>query len=102
VACKILITVLCHELKELGMSVILYGKSWKGACSGYPMHRIVCQKKLPHLLITLLSRSSLWGRTVSDDAGGKSVSDTSTSAGVKSTVIHTSVNIFEASKRDNL
>ena len=28
------------------------------------------------------------------------MSDTSTSAGVKSTVIHTSVNIFEASKRD--
>ena len=27
------------------------------------------------------------GRTVSDDAGGKSLSDTSTSAGVKSTVI---------------
>ena len=54
------------------------------------------------------------GRTVSDDAGhlmgGKSLSDTSTSVcgqcvgerstGVKSTVIHTSVNIFEASKRD--
>jgi hypothetical protein len=40
------------------------------------------------------------GRTVSDDAGGKSLSDTSTSAGVKSTVIHTSVNIFEESKRD--
>jgi hypothetical protein len=40
------------------------------------------------------------GRTVSDDAGGKSLSDTSTSAGVKSTVIHTSVNIFEVSKRD--
>ncbi len=39
-------------------------------------------------------------RTVSDDTGGKSLSDTSTSAGVKSTVIHTSVNIFEASKRD--
>jgi hypothetical protein len=34
------------------------------------------------------------GRTVSDDVGGKSLSDTSTSAGVKSTVIHTSVNIF--------
>ena len=41
------------------------------------------------------------GRTVSDDGGGKSLSDTSTSAGVKSTVIRTSVNIFEASKRDN-
>jgi hypothetical protein len=41
------------------------------------------------------------GRTVSDDAGGKSLSDTSTSAGVKSTVICTSVNIFEVSKRDN-
>ena len=40
------------------------------------------------------------GRTVSDDAGGKSLSDTSTSTGVKSTVIRTSVNIFEASKRD--
>ena len=40
------------------------------------------------------------GRTVSDDSGGKSLSDTSTSAGVKSTVIHTSVNIFEVSKRD--
>jgi len=39
-------------------------------------------------------------RTVSDDSGGKSLSDTSTSAGVKSTVIRTSVNIFEASKRD--
>ena len=32
------------------------------------------------------------GRTASDDAGGKSLSDTSTSAGVKSTVIHTNVN----------
>jgi hypothetical protein len=41
------------------------------------------------------------GRTVSDDVGGKSLSDTSTSAGVKSTVIHTGVNIFETSKRDN-
>ena len=41
------------------------------------------------------------GRTVSDDVGGKSLSDTSTSAGVKSTVIHTSVHIFEVSKRDN-
>jgi hypothetical protein len=40
------------------------------------------------------------GRTVSDDEGGKSLSDTSTSAGVKSTVMHTSVNIFEVSKRD--
>jgi hypothetical protein len=40
-------------------------------------------------------------RTVSDDAGGKSLSDTSTSAGVKSTVIHTSVNLFEVSKKDN-
>jgi hypothetical protein len=38
------------------------------------------------------------GRTVSDDAGGKYLSDTSTSAGVKSTAIHTSVNIFEESK----
>ncbi len=40
------------------------------------------------------------GRTVSDDTGGKSLSDVSTSAGVKSTVIRTSVNIFEVSKRD--
>ncbi len=40
------------------------------------------------------------GRTVSDDVGGKSLSDTSTSAGVKSTVIRASVNIFEVSKRD--
>ncbi len=40
------------------------------------------------------------GRTVSDDVGGKYLSDTSTSAGVKSTVIRTSVNIFEVSKRD--
>ena len=39
-------------------------------------------------------------RTVSDDSGGKSLSDASTSAGVKSTAIRTSVNIFEASKRD--
>ena len=39
-------------------------------------------------------------RTVSDDSGGKSLSDTSTSAGVMSTVIRTSVNIFEASKRN--
>ncbi len=38
-------------------------------------------------------------RTVSDDAGGKSLSDTSTSVGVNSTVIHTNVNIFEVSKR---
>ena len=41
------------------------------------------------------------GRTVSDDVGGKSLSDTSTSAGAKSTAIRTSVNIFEVSKRDN-
>jgi hypothetical protein len=51
------------------------------------------------------------GRTVWDDTGGKSLSDTSTSTrgqcvsdtstGVKSTVILTSVNIFEVSKRDN-
>jgi hypothetical protein len=40
------------------------------------------------------------GKTVTDDEGGKSLSDTSTSAGVKSTVIRTSVNIFETSKRD--
>ncbi len=50
------------------------------------------------------------GRTVSDDVGGKSLSHTSTSVcgqcvgesstGVKSTVIHTGVNIFETSKRD--
>ena len=40
------------------------------------------------------------GRTASDDVGGKSLSDTSTSAGEKSTVIRTSVNIFEVSKRD--
>jgi hypothetical protein len=40
------------------------------------------------------------GRTASDDVGGKSFSDTSTSAGAKSTAIHTSVNIFEESKRD--
>ena len=50
------------------------------------------------------------GRTVSDDAGGKSLSETSKSArgqcvgesstGVKSAVIRTSVNIFETSKRD--
>jgi hypothetical protein len=40
------------------------------------------------------------GKTVSDDTGGKSLSDTSTSAGVKSTVIRTSVIIFESSKRD--
>ena len=40
------------------------------------------------------------GSTVSDEAGGKSLSDTCTSAGVKSTVIRTSVNIFETSKRD--
>ena len=50
------------------------------------------------------------GRTVSDDAGGKSLSETSksvcgqcvgeNSTGAKSTVIHTSVNIFETSKRD--
>ncbi len=50
------------------------------------------------------------GRTVSDDTSGKSLSDTSTSScgqcvgesstGVKSTVIRTSVNIFEVSKRD--
>jgi hypothetical protein len=39
-------------------------------------------------------------RTVSDDSGGNSLSDTSTSAGAKSTVIRTSVNIFETSKRD--
>jgi hypothetical protein len=36
------------------------------------------------------------GRTVSDDSGGKCLSDTYTSVGVKSTVIHTSVNIFES------
>ena len=40
------------------------------------------------------------GRTASDHVGGKSLSDTSMSAGEKSTVIRTSVNIFEASKSD--
>ena len=40
------------------------------------------------------------GRTVSNHAGGKSLSDTSTSAGVQSTAIRTSVNIFEVSKSD--
>jgi hypothetical protein len=40
------------------------------------------------------------GKTVSDDVGGKSLIDTSTSVGVKSTTIRTSVNIFESSKRD--
>ncbi len=50
------------------------------------------------------------GRTVSDDAGGKSLSETSKSergqsvgersTGAKSTAIRTSVNIFEVSKRD--
>ncbi len=49
-------------------------------------------------------------RTVSDDAGGKSLSETSKSVcgqcvgerstGAKSTTIRTSVNIFETSKRD--
>ncbi len=52
------------------------------------------------------------GRTVSDDAGGKSLSETSksvcgqcvgeSSTGAKSTVIRTSVNIFEVSKRDKI
>ena len=52
------------------------------------------------------------GRTASDDSGGKSLSETSksgcgqcvgeNSTGVKSTVIHTSVNIFEVSKRDKI
>ncbi len=51
-------------------------------------------------------------RTASDDAGGKSLSETSksvrgqcvgeSSTGAKSTVIRTSVNIFEASKRDKI
>ncbi len=50
------------------------------------------------------------GRTTSDDVGGKSLSDTSTSTrgqcvgeistGAKSTVICTSVNMFEVCKRD--
>ena len=40
------------------------------------------------------------GRTVSDHAGGKSLSDTSMSEGEKSTVIRISVNIFETSKSD--
>jgi hypothetical protein len=50
------------------------------------------------------------GRTVTDDAGVKSLSVTSksvsrqcvgeSSTGVKSTVIRTSVNIFEVSNRD--
>ena len=50
------------------------------------------------------------GRTVSDDVGGKSLSETSksergqcvgeSSTGAKSTVVLTSVNIFESSKRD--
>ena len=40
----------------------------------------------------MTKRTDKRGRTASDDAGGKSFSDTSTSAGVKSTVIHTSVN----------
>ena len=50
------------------------------------------------------------GRTTSDDTGGKSLSETSksvcgqcvgeSSKGAKSTVIRTSVNIFETSRRD--
>ena len=50
------------------------------------------------------------GRTASDDVGGKSLSETSrsvcgqcvgeSSTGAKSTVIRTSVNIFEASKQN--
>ena len=50
------------------------------------------------------------GRTTSDDVGGKSLSDTSTSVcgqcvgeistGLRLVVIRTSVNIFETSKRD--
>ncbi len=49
------------------------------------------------------------GRTASDDAGGKSLSETSksvcgqrvgeSSTDAKSIVIHTSVNIFQVSKR---
>ena len=48
----------------------------------------------------MTKRNDKRGRTASDDAGGKSLSDTSTSAGAKSTAIRTSVNIFELSKRD--
>ena len=68
---EILSTVLYHELKELGMGVTLCGKPWRGTCSGYPMYRVVSREKLPHLLIKLLSRISLWGRGTNE--GGKLV-----------------------------
>ncbi len=68
------------------------------------------EKKFPPSRTKMVKRSdktNTWegvkgkkGKTVSDDAGGKSLSDTSTSTGVKSTVKRTSVNIFESSKRD--
>ena len=67
-------------------------------------------KKRNEKTITGESDKGKRGRTVSDDAGGKSLSDTSTSVcgqcvgenstGRKSTVIHTCVNILEMPKRD--
>ncbi len=65
-----------------------------------PVSRIMCAPVAPPVTYTGEGDKGKKGRTVSDDAGGKSLSDTSTSAGVKSTVIRTSVNIFETSKSD--
>ncbi len=61
---------------------------------------LVFLKKFPTLRAKMVKRNdktntgqggkSKKGKTVSDDAGGKSLSDTSTSAGVKSTAIRCS------------
>ncbi len=76
-----------------------------------PLSRIMCVPIAPPVTVFFsIPIRGKRGRTASDDAGGQSLSDTSTSArgqcvgesstGVKSTVIRTSVNMFEASKRD--
>ena len=61
-----------------------------------PLSRIMCGPIAPPVTVCHTVKIGLLFY-----AGGKSLSDTSTCAGVKSTVIHTSVNIFETSKRDN-
>jgi len=63
-----------------------------------PLSRILCAPIAPPVTVCKQSDKTNTGevgkgkkgRTVSDDAGGKSLSDTSTSAGVKSTAIRCS------------
>jgi hypothetical protein len=71
-----------------------------------PLSRCVTLSKFNYFFVLLEKffhpscKTKKKNETASDDTGGKSLSDTSTSGCAKSTVIRTSVNIFEVSKRD--